>query len=156
SHHRSDRTSRRERTFVVPASNCHVPRERGGRRRLFHPRSGHEPCVCCALGALGCAAMSQVLDQLFTILSERAYAEGDFTLASGRKSRYYFDSKQVIFDQQGARLFARWLLDRIGALAPRPTAVGGLEIGAIPIACTAAALAEFPLAAFVVRKQPKG
>src|SRR5436190_21127050 len=94
-------------------------------------------------------AMSRVLDDLFAIVNERAYAEGDFTLASGRKSRYYFDGKLVVFDQQGARLFARWLLGRIGALGPRPTAVGGLELGAIPIACTAAALAGFPLEAFV-------
>src|ERR1041385_2901698 len=99
--------------------------------------------------------VTHVLDDLFALVNERAYAEGEFTLASGRKSRYYFDGKLVVFDQLGARLFAGWLLARISELKPRPVAVGGLEIGAIPIACTATALASFPLAAFVVRKQPK-
>ena len=96
-----------------------------------------------------------VLDELFTIVNERAYAEGDFTLASGQHSRYYFDGKLVVFDQRGSRLFAQWVLGQISEMRPRPVALGGLEIGAIPIACTAVALAQFPLSAFVVRKQVK-
>lgn len=99
--------------------------------------------------------MATVLDDLFALINTKAYREGDFTLASGRKSRYYFNGKAVIFDQEGARLYARWLLGQLIEMSPRPRVIGGLEIGAIPIACTASALADFPLGAFVVRKRPK-
>jgi len=61
----------------------------------------------------------------------------------------------VLLDQQGSKLFAEWLLDQVGSLPVLPAAIGGLEIGAIPIACVAMALAHFPLRTFVVRKKPK-
>jgi orotate phosphoribosyltransferase len=95
------------------------------------------------------------LEKLFAFVNERAYREGEFTLASGKRSTYYFNGKVVLFNQEGAGLFARWLLGRLIELTPRPVSVGGLEIGAIPIACTAMALADFPLQAFVVRKKAK-
>jgi orotate phosphoribosyltransferase len=95
------------------------------------------------------------LDKLFTFVNDKAYREGTFTLASGKQSPYYFDGKSVLFDQEGSRLFAGWLLSRLREMTPRPVAVGGLEIGAIPIACTAMAMADFPIGAFVVRKVAK-
>ncbi len=98
---------------------------------------------------------ADALDRLFTFINERAYKEGDFQLASGKRSPYYFNGKVVLFNQEGALLFGRWLLARLASLSPRPVAVGGLEIGAIPIACSAMALADFPLNAFVVRKKAK-
>lgn len=99
--------------------------------------------------------VANALDKLFTFVNEKAYREGDFTLASGKKSSYYFDGKAVLFNQEGALLFAGWLLTRLGEMPHKPVAIGGLEIGAIPIACTAMALAPFPLNAFVVRKVTK-
>ncbi len=95
------------------------------------------------------------INKLFTFVNERAYKEGQFTLASGKTSSYYFNGKAVLFDQDGARLYAHWLLSQLVELSPRPVAIGGLEIGAIPIACTVMALAEFPIRAFVVRKKLK-
>jgi orotate phosphoribosyltransferase len=100
-------------------------------------------------------AGSKPLDDLFSIINAKAYREGDFTLASGRRSSHYFDGKKVLFDQQGSRLFASWLLEQLWKLDALPTAIGGLEIGAIPIACTTMDRATFPLKAFVVRKQAK-
>lgn len=94
-------------------------------------------------------------DELFEFVRRNAYKEGNFTLASGRQSNFYFNGKAVLFDQNGSRLFAHWLLEELQRLKPRPVAVGGLEIGAIPIACTAMALADFSLQAFVVRKKAK-
>jgi orotate phosphoribosyltransferase len=94
-------------------------------------------------------------DELYRLVKERAYREGTFTLSSGKTSPYYFDGKKVLLDQEGARLFCRWMLDRMQRLDPRPVAIGGMEIGAIPIASVAMALCPFPLRTFFVRKQPK-
>jgi orotate phosphoribosyltransferase len=130
-------------------------------------RSGSDPCASMrpmtmvkpATNMIGHNTNGMVpskpLDDLFTIISTKAYREGDFTLSSGRKSSHYFDGKKVLFDQQGSRLFADWLIHQMRNLGTPPTAIGGLEIGAIPIACTTMALASFPLKSFVVRKQPK-
>jgi orotate phosphoribosyltransferase len=96
-----------------------------------------------------------VTRELFQLVKERAYREGNFTLSSGKTSTYYFDGKKVLLDHQGSRLFARWLLEQIATLSPRPVAIGGLEIGAIPIACVAMALSESPLGTFIVRKKAK-
>ena len=93
---------------------------------------------------------------LFRLVKELAYREGTFMLSSGKISDFYFDAKKVLLAQAGARLFAEWLLDRIAEVDPRPVAIGGLEIGAIPIAAVTMALSPFPLRTFVVRKQPKG
>jgi orotate phosphoribosyltransferase len=92
---------------------------------------------------------------LLALVKERAYREGNFTLSSGKTSSYYFDAKKVLLDPQGARLFGEWLVDQMKELSPRPVAIGGLEIGAIPIACVAMALAPFPVRTFIVRKKPK-
>lgn len=94
-------------------------------------------------------------DELRSLVKQRAYREGTFTLSSGKTSSYYFDGKKVLLDQAGAILFADWLIERIKSLPERPVAIGGLEIGAIPIACVTMARADFPLRTFVVRKKPK-
>jgi orotate phosphoribosyltransferase len=92
---------------------------------------------------------------LFRLVKSRAYREGDFTLSSGKKSTYYFDGKKVLLDPEGAKLFAGWLIQQIDSLSVRPVAIGGLEIGAIPIACVTMALSPIPLKTFIVRKKPK-
>ncbi|HJZ87057.1 MAG TPA: orotate phosphoribosyltransferase [Polyangia bacterium] len=95
-------------------------------------------------------------DRLFELMNERAYREGDFTLASGARSSFYFDSKPVLLDGEGARVVARLILADIARLRLAPVAVGGMELGAVPIACAVSALSpEPPLRVFIVRKQPK-
>jgi orotate phosphoribosyltransferase len=95
-------------------------------------------------------------DRLFQLVNERAYREGDFTLASGRKSSFYFDSKTVTLDGEGARVVARLILMEIERRQLAPQAVGGMELGAVPIACAVSALApEPPPRVVIVRKQPK-
>jgi len=98
---------------------------------------------------------STAREALRRLVIERAYREGDFTLSSGKKSSYYFDGKKVLLDQDGSRLFSEWILEQIHELSPTPVAIGGLEIGAIPVACVTMTLAQFPLRTFVVRKKPK-
>jgi orotate phosphoribosyltransferase len=101
--------------------------------------------------------MSTDRERLLKLMRERAYREGDFTLASGRKSSFYFDSKPIVLDGEGARLVARLMLDKLAALAIAPSCVGGMELGAVPIACTLSALSpDPPPRVFIVRKQPKG
>jgi orotate phosphoribosyltransferase len=81
---------------------------------------------------------------------------GDFTLASGRKSKYYYNGKRVMFRPSGARLIGEALVDVV--LASSAEAVGGPELGAVPIACAVGAAAlerGTDLPVFVVRKEQK-
>ena len=67
---------------------------------------------------------------LLQLYKERAVRVGDFTLASGQKSRFYIDSKLVFMNSQAADLIGTALHYLIAPL--QPDAVGGLEVGAIP------------------------
>ena len=83
-------------------------------------------------------------------------SEPTFTLSSGRKSRYYIDCKKVTLDGECAYLIARLVLDAIADDAV--DAIGGMTLGADPIAVATAVVSfqeDRPLAAFVVRKEPK-
>ncbi len=94
---------------------------------------------------------------LLTLFKERALRWGDFTLASGKKSKYYIDSKQVTFHPQGSNLCAKLILDLIKN--HKIDAVGGMALGAVPIACAVSALSvevSSPVPAFTVRKESKG
>jgi len=97
--------------------------------------------------------------RLLDILRERAVSYGDFTLASGRKSSYYIDARVVTLHHEGAHLIARAILDFLRAEGIEADAVGGLAIGADPIAGAIAALSHLeasPLSGFIVRKESKG
>ncbi|MFZ5861788.1 MAG: orotate phosphoribosyltransferase [Nitrospirota bacterium] len=99
-------------------------------------------------------------DTLLRLLFERAFRyseEPSFRLASGALSRYYLNSKLVTLDPKGATLVGRLVFERLRGLGVQ--AVGGLTLGADPIALAAAIASESagePIAAFVVRKEPKG
>ena len=81
---------------------------------------------------------------------------GDFTLSSGLKSDHYWDGKKVTLSATGAYLVGQAILERLVSL--NIDAVGGPEMGAIPIA-TAVTLASHlggqNIPAFIVRKNPK-
>ena len=95
-------------------------------------------------------------ERLIQLVDERAYREGDFTLASGRQSTFYFDSKPIVLDGEGARVVARLILAGMAERGLRLVAVGGTELGAVPIACAVSAHAAEPAPrVFIVRKQPK-
>lgn len=102
------------------------------------------------------AGTDTLRSELHGLLAERAFRWGDFTLSSGRKSNFYFDGRQVTLDGRGLHLVSRLLLDRCRAAGA--TAVGGLTLGADPIAAGIAALSGTepePLRAFIVRKEAK-
>jgi orotate phosphoribosyltransferase len=95
--------------------------------------------------------------RLREILLERSIRFGDFTLASGAKSRYYADVRQTSLHPEGALLIAK-LLDPI-LLEHGVRAVGGLTLGADPIVGAAIAWTQLQgrgLLGFLVRKEAKG
>jgi len=80
-----------------------------------------------------------------------------FRLASGKMSRYYVDCKQALSDPEARALVGQLILERLGGMSI--DAVGGMELGAYPIA-TSVSDAVFratgaKVRAFVVRKEPK-
>lgn len=94
--------------------------------------------------------------ELHGLLAERAFRFGDFVLSSGRRSDIYFNGKQVTLEGRGLYLVSQLILARCRELGV--DAIGGLTLGADPIASGVAALsgADAPLRAFIVRKEAKG
>ncbi len=93
--------------------------------------------------------------ELHDLLAERAFTFGDFVLSSGRRSDFYFNGKQVTLEGRGLYLASLLILERCREL--RVDAIGGLTLGADPIAAGVAALSgeREPLRAFIVRKEVK-
>jgi orotate phosphoribosyltransferase len=95
-------------------------------------------------------------ERLIQILKERSYQRRKVTLASGRESDFYVDGKQTSLHAEGAWLIGNLIWER---LAPEVVAVGGLTLGADPIAAAVATVSFHrgrPVHAFIVRKEPKG
>ena len=94
--------------------------------------------------------------RLQEIITARSFGRGEITLASGRKSDFYFNMKPTMLDPEGAALLAQLALDALAA--EKIDAIGGLEMGAVPISGAVAALSWIsgkPLPNFFVRKKPK-
>jgi orotate phosphoribosyltransferase len=92
------------------------------------------------------------------LLLERSVRRGDFVLASGRKSSYYVDARLTTMSAQGLVLIGRVGLQALRSRGWAPDAVGGLTMGADPVAyAIAAASAQSPpqVEAFSVRKEAK-
>ncbi|MDZ4695954.1 MAG: orotate phosphoribosyltransferase [Deltaproteobacteria bacterium] len=97
--------------------------------------------------------------RLLEIFRRFSYEEREVTLASGAKSNFYFDSKQSVLSAEGHFLVG-WLFGRLLAdKAPEVQAVGGLTMGADPLASATSTLSYLSgrnLRAFYVRKEAKG
>jgi orotate phosphoribosyltransferase len=94
---------------------------------------------------------------LIDLFRERALKFGDFTLASGKKAKYYLDGKQITLHSQGLRLVSEGLLALMEGVDA--TAIGGMSIGADPIVGGMLAVAAGhgrELSGFLVRKEAKG
>lgn len=95
-------------------------------------------------------------EELLQEIKKKAVVHGDFTLSSGRKASFYVDLRRVTLDGRAAPLVGRVMLDLTTDLGY--TAVGGLTLGADPVATAmlhAAAARGQMLDAFVVRKAAK-
>lgn len=95
--------------------------------------------------------------RLIEIVKARSFQEGpEMKLASGKTSTFYFNMKPTMLDSEGAYLIASLILDQLEGVAA--DLAGGLEMGAVPIAASVAAVAHArgrKLPAFFVRKQAK-
>ncbi len=94
--------------------------------------------------------------RLKDIIARRSFGLGEITLASGRKSHFYFNLKPTMLDPEGAALLAQLSLEALGG--EKLDAIGGLEMGAVPISGAVAAMSWItgnPLPNFFVRKKPK-
>jgi orotate phosphoribosyltransferase len=97
-------------------------------------------------------------DTLKDLLLTRSVRRGDFLLASGRRSSFYIDARLTTMSGDGLAVIGGLGLDRFAARGWTPRAVGGLTLGADPIAYALALTARRRgqlLDAFTVRKQPK-
>lgn len=97
--------------------------------------------------------------RLLELLKTRSFQEREVTLSSGLKSNFYIDCKQVSLHAEGAQLIGELFHMLVDDIAPDAVAVGGLTLGADPLA-TATSIQSFqagrPRDAFIVRKEPKG
>jgi orotate phosphoribosyltransferase len=91
--------------------------------------------------------------RLRDIIHRRSFGYGEIKLASGRTSNFYINLKPTMLDAEGAALLAQLTLDALAG--ERIDYVGGLEMGAVPIAGAVAQLSHMtgaPIQAFFVRK----
>jgi orotate phosphoribosyltransferase len=97
-------------------------------------------------------------DELIALLATRSAKRGNFTLASGRQSTLYIDARVTTMSPDGLALIGPLGFTAIHDAAWHPDSIGGLTMGADPIACAiayASASSAAPLRAFTVRKEPK-
>ena len=89
---------------------------------------------------------------LIAELRRHAVVVGEVTLTSGRTAQYYVDAKRAILRPAGFAALAELVAER--AMQWRATAVGGMTMGADPVACAALA-GGADVKAFFVRKEAK-
>ncbi len=102
--------------------------------------------------------MSSDRIDLAELLRTSSVRTGEFVLASGRASNYYVDARRTTMSGRGQRLIGRVGLAALEETDWHPSAVGGLTLGADPVAYAiahAAAIANRALDAFTVRKEAK-
>src|ERR1700730_1150879 len=79
--------------------------------------------------------------RLIEIIKTRSFQSGrEVKLASGRTSTYYFNMKPTMLDAVGSNLIPTVILDPIKGLDA--DLIGGLEMGAVPIASAVAAVSH--------------
>lgn len=101
--------------------------------------------------------LKQELIEILVSKSLKVEDEAIFELASGRKSNIYIDCKKTTLSPKGLYLIKNIFFDKILKF-PDIDAIGGLSLGADPIAIAVASISQeknHPIHAFVVRKEPK-
>ena len=94
------------------------------------------------------SARERLIDELRT----HALVIGDVVLTSGQIARYLVDAKRAILRPAGFRALSELVAEQAGTW--NATAVGGMTMGADPIACAALA-GGADVKAFFVRKEVK-
>jgi orotate phosphoribosyltransferase len=96
---------------------------------------------------------------LVQLLLARSVQHGSFTLASGRTSSYYIDARPSTMSAAGLELVGSLGVVAIRTEGWKPVSVGGLTLGADPVAYAVARASlglEATINAFTVRKEAKG
>jgi orotate phosphoribosyltransferase len=97
--------------------------------------------------------------ELVALLRTRSFRRGTFTLSSGRESSYYVDARPTTMSARGLSLVGALGLRELRAAGWAPELVGGLTLGADPVAYAIAAASDRDPPAingFTVRKEAKG
>ncbi|MEP6598477.1 MAG: orotate phosphoribosyltransferase [Actinomycetota bacterium] len=92
-------------------------------------------------------------DELLALIKELAVVHGRVTLSSGAEADYYIDLRRITLDRRAARLVGRVMLELTADWTF--DAVGGLTLGADPVATAMLHASAAGLDAFVVRKAQK-
>ena len=98
------------------------------------------------------------IPDLVQLLASRSAKRGEFTLASGRSSTLYIDARLTTMSPEGLTIIGREGLRAIRDARWSVESVGGLTLGADPIAYAiayASAMTPTPIRAFTVRKEAK-
>src|SRR5215472_1727402 len=82
--------------------------------------------------------IAAVRARLRDVIHHRSFGYGEVKLSSGRVSNFYFNLKPTMLDAEGAALLAQLALDALAG--ERIDYIGGLEMGAVPIAGAVAQL----------------
>ena len=101
---------------------------------------------------MGLDTRTTAQEQLLAELREHALVLGEVVLTSGRTAQYLVDAKRAILRPAGFLALAELVAEQ--ARAWNATAVGGMTMGADPIACAALA-GGADVKAFFVRKEAK-
>jgi len=100
-------------------------------------------------------------ERLIDLILERSFRYSDtpeFRLSSGKMSNFYFNCKTTTLNPEGMYLIGHLCLERIRDIWQTIDGVGGLTLGADPIAISisyTSYMGDNPIEAFVVRKEPK-
>jgi orotate phosphoribosyltransferase len=98
------------------------------------------------------------MEALKSLLVERSVKRGSFTLASGKQSDIYIDARLTTMSPEGMVLIGRLGLAAISSQKWHPDSIGGLTMGADPVAFAishTSAINGSPIRAFSVRKEAK-
>jgi orotate phosphoribosyltransferase len=100
--------------------------------------------------------------QLIVFIKKHSFQRSDtptFKLSSGKMSSFYFNLKKTTYSPLGQYLIGNLVFDKVKELGLKPRAIGGLTMGADPIATATAYTSHVrnePIEAMVIRKEPKG
>lgn len=99
--------------------------------------------------------------RLIALIKERSFKyspEPTFKLSSGGVSKFYFNMKPTTYSPEGLYLIGTLVYQKIKESGYTPKGIGGLTLGADPIALAVARVSydeKDSIEAFVVRKEPK-
>lgn len=97
-------------------------------------------------------------ERLIALLRDRSVTRGDFVLSSGRRSSFYVDCRRTTMHAEGLALIGALGLEAIRSAGWSVAAVGGLTLGADPVAYAIARASSDsppPIHGFTVRKAAK-